>query len=1612
MVHNADNEGNFQFNNIFQGEVTIRAQVPALGGLGGKKTVAIDFEGQEAFSVITLEAVGEVAGRVVNPETGEAVPGARAVLYASGFFDSITTDDQGQFRFHLLPLGFYQVKVFDPTTGRRGDSQWVEVEYNHHVALADVTLEVRGEVEGHFYDGSGGTPIPGTPVQLWSRGLSWFRTYSSTDENGYYEFLGIPEGEFSLSAVGPSRLRRAQAEGEILAEDERITVDLELAAFGRVVGQVLNPPGMPPGLFDNVNVRLVQRHPFGNFDMVLGATTDNPFEVDGVIPGRSLTIFADEIGGLHSARYSGRLSEDGGTLEVDMPMVAIGAVTVSVRDSLGEPVTGADVAMTTGSGSYAGSTGVDHLIHFDDVRAGTVNTRAQHPFNGLKGSSSDQLELEGQNLEVDVTLQSSGVVRGRVVLADGSTPAVGATVALAKSGKFYLDEAGENGEFEFESIALGSYTLTVQELDGPGTIRRQGSLSANAEIDDFGTLVLDDVDPFVVSITPPSQSRDLPLATTLVVEFSEALDRGALPGGWLQVRRVGGGALTSTLVWSNGDQTVTVTPQGLASGTGYELRITTGTVDLAGRHMSWLVRSTFNTADVIPPNVIDILPRDGQNQVPIDSLIVITFSEPIVEASLSGAGLELHDLSAGRQLTTTFQLRLNERQIVLTPQEAIFADRLMQVRVKNAMDKAGNVMVGEVVTTYWTPDETPPTLSWLEPAAGAVFTAGDEVPVAVEASDNRGMERVDYTVGDWTFTSTEPPFSQTLIAPVVEVASDVVITATAVDLFGNQTPVARTIHVEPHVNAEGPVVEAVCWADGDFVAPGFEIPLAYSITDDERIESISFSIDGERRQWLTPVNAATAAGTFHWRPPQTAAPGTVFQLRLEARDFAGNIGIYDAAMTVPGDGRMLLSDQIVNPILYPDERLYLAHGIFTFNGSPQLDSLRLMRGAVVRSNVGAIDFAVAGDVSLQGGSRIEMAGVDVTTDGNLTLQCSTRIDVTSGGYSGGSGGQPGGAPAGVAPAYPDAGGSHGGTGLFDIGSGPAGEVYDSVYRPQLGGAGGAGHNGSSGRAGGGVATFEAQHVVLDGQILALGASINSTSPAGSGAGGTVVLRAASLRGTGSIDVSGAQTQFTPCCGPSGAGGGGRVALLVDDVSGFDAAAQVSARGGGKGVQDDPGYAAPGTVYVRDAAATYGWLIVDAGSHPDGVQRLGAATELPALGEGQITSLTSQGSDAVVGAAAAFKVRWIGAWMTLTDGSGASLGRFEVVELTTSGEVVLAGAGAVVGAVGYRGEYFFDRLRLVSADLQASDPLSSTTVELLGTASLPPHLVAHDLTLGSGARLRASSSSLLEVTVTGTLSIAADASIDMTGYGYAGGSGSGNGPGEAPEWVTRAARDAGGSHGGTGLAVDYPGPAGEVYDSVYAPRLAGGGGAGDNGQPGRAGGGVILITAGDLVLEGAIRAQGVNGFGSSGGNGFSTSAGAGGTVRIDTGSLSGGGSIDVSGGNTDSFPCCGSSGTGGGGRVAIYAGDLSGFDVVAQVKAEAGGAGGTAGDDGSWAVPGTLFVFDDAATYGRLIIDSATRDGQVVRRRRASVQTLGGAETEHPAERPQNPDFPDGMLMMA
>ncbi|MEM1181520.1 MAG: carboxypeptidase regulatory-like domain-containing protein, partial [Acidobacteriota bacterium] len=1499
IVQNADEEGNYAFENVFGGgPVTLYGEAPSLGGLGSRVQAEVHFEAQDVMRVITLEPTGDIEGLVLNPDGLLPVAGASVELSRGDVFEDATSSaDDGTFVFNQLPLGWYRAVVFEPATGRRGQSEWVELTAHHDVGVADVELESRGVVTGRFMDADVDSPLPGHVVQM--RNARWYTVYATTDINGYFEFGGVPEGDFRLIARDSAKRRMAQAHDQILFEDQIVEANLTLAPFSEVSGRVHNPPGAPAGLAEHVNVRVEQS------GRVVAAGFDNPFLFDGIEPRRKFTIVATDNGGLRRARASGRISEEGQDLDFDLTFQALGEVTVTVTDSFGQPVDGASVYVSNqhefGYESFSASTGADHEVVFADVLEGRVTARATHPNGLIKGSISGDLTLDGENLVLAVVLQDTGTVRGRALMPDGVTPAADAVVALEVNNRWLLTEAGADGAFELTSVVMGSYHLIVQEADGLGTIERFDALTANGEIRDHGDLVLDAEDPFVIDFQPPLGARDVPLNTAVTITFSEPMDVGRFTNQAL-LRKISGHGVGVAYGWSADGTRLTLTPTGgLVSGTGYDIFVNSSVYDLAGRDLAWRVRSHFYTADVIPPSVLRSNPRDGAVQVPEDANLLVTFTEPVVLESLSGAAIQLFDVTAGQSLTTTFQLRPGEREVLITPVAAMAPDRDIRLTIQGVRDLSGNIMPAPVEINFWTPDHTPPTGAFTAPAEGEVYTAGDVISMAVDATDNRTMGSVTFRVDQWTSVDSSSPYAGSLLAPVRAAAGDVTLTATLADAFGNTTDVTRTVRVEPYLNAQAPEVQNHCWSDGDFVQPGVQIPLQVSISDDERLESYGLYVDGALLDEVSPADVPSAEVTFYWTPPHDSPPGTAFAVKVEARDFAGNLGAATATMTVPLEV-ISTSDQVLNELEAGGD-LVLGVGTFTLNQPLGLQSLRMLHGATLVTTTGG--------------------GFDLDVVGDVRTQCGSEIRATGLGFPGGDAGQAGGAPAWVSGSQTDAGGSHGGAGRTWDGDGAVGEIYDSVYLPTLAGAGGS-EDRTPGAFGGGVVNLTVGgDAVLHGLITVRGAT---RSGGAGGAGGTAVVLARSIAGRGVIDARGGDgVSFLGHF--SGGGGGGRIALYADTFGDFDPLHSARAWGGEKARNGSqvPRFAAPGTVFTSDAASTYGHLLVTNGRTEDGGSRRDDfVATLPTLGVAAVTGWSPAGADVWVAADRTLRARWLGAWVELLDGSGGVLGTYEVIEVSDTGDILLAGAASAGAASELRGVYRFDTAHIDDVEFKPVDPFNAAELTLDGAVQIGDIPVVQSLHLRGETYLRPAGGQTLAIEVLGPLTIDAGAVLDVTGLGYAGSSAS-DVPASAPDWIDGSLTHGGGSHGGRGSPVSL-GPAGGIYDRVYRPRLAGGGGTFGE-TTGSPGGGVITLKARQLVLDGELLADAADIRGAS--------SGAGGTVLIEADALSGSGRISAAGGDIDRGGQTFLFGNGGGGRVAYWVPDLSGWDVRAQTDVRAG-----------------------------------------------------------------------------
>jgi YD repeat-containing protein len=187
------------------------------------------------------------------------------------------------------------------------------------------------------------------------------------------------------------------------------------------------------------------------------------------------------------------------------------------------------------------------------------------------------------------------------------------------------------------------------------------------------------------------------------------------------------------------------------------------------------------------------------------------------------------------------------------------------------------------------------------------------------------------------------------------------------------------------------------------------------------------------------------------------------------------------------------------------------------DGEHNFLSVRLLNGAVLKHQATDINAV----------HRLKLVVRDT-----VLIDATSSIDVTGLGYCGsGRGGNNG--PVGytdgnspVNGSGPGSGGSHGGKGgeyVYGAGPIPSAQPYDDRFNPALPGGGGGG-NPVAGANGGGIVHLYAPFLKIEGAIYARGE--NAVNPGsgyggcGAGAGGSVLIKAATVAGGGIIDAAG------------------------------------------------------------------------------------------------------------------------------------------------------------------------------------------------------------------------------------------------------------------------------------------------------------------------------------------------------------------------------------------------------------------------------------------------------------------------------------------------------------
>ncbi|MEA2604010.1 MAG: large repetitive protein [Acidobacteriota bacterium] len=1205
----SDATGAFSFSNVFVGPVSVT--VASLDRISGGKASGdlLDESQTLTFRIPVRVDIAEIRGRVLSPVDGKPVPSVQLELSSFSLHESQVATAEGDFDFVSLPPGTYTLRAFDPSAGRAGQLERLVV-VQGQALTADLTLEARGSVQGTLTDPDTQRPVAGETVRLTSSGIFYFSTYSSTDSTGAFAFGGIPQGRFDLFARETGGRRYADANGEIVRENEVVTAPLAWQATSAILGRVLAGDGATvfPG---PVSVALSEQRPFYNyysdsFQLIAGSQ-QNPYRLPGLVQGRSFYVEASEQGGRHRGRTDGFLNVGEPTRTVDVRMVGLATVSVRVQDSFGNPVPGADVFLTSngfyGNRYLAANADAGGEARFFEIGEGAISATARHPVSGLRGSASAQVRFDAQTLPIVITLEDTGRVFGLVVRSDGTTPAANALVSLKTGGRELLTFAGADGAYEFPAVPLGTFTVAYVESAGPGLAQRAGSVTANGQAMDLGTVVLDDAPPAIQSVTPGPGAIGLPVTTQPVIRFSEPIDVTKLPSDYVTLSVTGGSRIFPQPVWSEGNTVLTLQlSSGLSSLTSYQLRVDANLRDLAGRRLGSVYQSSFTTADVQPPQVVFFSPQNNAVNVATDAQFRVVFSEPVDPASLAGNFL-LVRTGTGEALPLRLRLQPDGREVQVDQLAPLAAETRYTLTVQGVRDLGGNAMTAPAVTAFRTVDVTPPELFNPSPGAGTVFLSGDTIGLSVFVTDNLGLAQVRITLGGQVKTMTasgiQGYFTAEFPAPSVTDPQDVTVVFEAFDTAGNRTAKSWTVRVEPVFDPNRPTIDVLCPGSRVVLAPGTAIDLQLQVADDQGVDRVDLFLGDATTPLATQSRPANSL-TMRFTLPASVVDDQDLALRAVVRDFAGGSAEKRIQVKVV-EGTVFTQSTTVdeNNLSYEGRSVIVSSGVtLTLSGHHALRDLVVLGGGKVThplvtaaSPGGALDLAVARDV------YVACGGV-VSADSRSSL-----------------------ATAGNPTADSFRAGSYGGRGARYTG---AGAIFGSLFDPRD-----AGRAGTAGGVGGGLVRLAAGGAVrVDGTLSADGSYL--------GTGGSIRLDAQEIAGTGGLHAQGGEG------GNEGGGGGGRIALYAPTID-DGLLARTSVKGGGSSGAFPERQGAAGTLYLKRPSQADGELTIDNAGRAALLPL--QTTELPAIGRGTVDAVNGS---TITDADASFPAGVVGHSVTFGD----------------------------------------------------------------------------------------------------------------------------------------------------------------------------------------------------------------------------------------------------------------------------------------------------------------------------------------------------------------------------
>ncbi|HEY6351720.1 MAG TPA: carboxypeptidase regulatory-like domain-containing protein [Candidatus Angelobacter sp.] len=543
-------DGTYTFNNVNAGTATVTASLSGYNSASAQVTVTAGSSDNVPALQLAPISPGNITGKVVD---GAGNPLQSANVTGAGL--SASTDANGNYTLNNVPAG--SVTLVASAAGDSPASETVTVTAGNTVAAPAITLTSNsGNVTGKVLDSSS-NPIAGATV-------SFGGGTATADSTGTYSFTNVPAGTIQLVASASGF--QSVTQNVTVIGGSTTTANFTLATAN-------NSPGAVTGTVTNIATHGVISGATVKWNTTTVASNGSGVYTLANVAGGTQTVTASANGYLP---LSSSVTVSGGTSTLNFQLSTAGILNVTVADSNGKPVNGAQVSLSGGqiATSLTGATNASGLYSSNWIPIGTYTVTS-----GPVGESATV--TTGKTTTITLTQQSgspgAGTITGTVTSSSG-TALSGATVF---SGSVTATTQAD-GSYTLANVTAGTETVTAA-LSGYQAGTQSVTVTANA------TTTAN------FALTPSSVS-----AGTITGSITNIATSGVLPGAtvkWnsMAVSTNSSGVYTISNVTS-GSQTLT------ASASGYLPR--NGTVTVTGGATSTL-NIPLSTAGIISVKAVN-----------------------------------------------------------------------------------------------------------------------------------------------------------------------------------------------------------------------------------------------------------------------------------------------------------------------------------------------------------------------------------------------------------------------------------------------------------------------------------------------------------------------------------------------------------------------------------------------------------------------------------------------------------------------------------------------------------------------------------------------------------------------------------------------------------------------------------------------------------------------------------------------------------------------------------------------------------------------------------------------------------------------------------------------